>query len=45
MSCGRPRTLIQGYLSLLEDDELASEQRRQACALMREVRRDEPAYR
>jgi len=31
-----PLTLIQGYLSLLEDDELASEQRRQACALMRE---------
>jgi len=31
-----PLTLIQGYVSLLEDDELASEQRRDACALMRE---------
>ncbi len=31
-----PLTLIQGYVSLLEDDELASEQRRDACALMTE---------
>ena len=31
-----PLTLIQGYVSLLADDELASEQRRDACALMRE---------
>jgi signal transduction histidine kinase len=31
-----PLTPIQGYVSLLEDDELMSEQRRDACALMRE---------
>ena len=31
-----PLTLIQGYLSLLQDDDLATEQRRAACALMRE---------
>lgn len=31
-----PLTLIPGYVSLLEDDELASQQRRDACALMRE---------
>jgi signal transduction histidine kinase len=31
-----PLTLIQGYVSLLEDDELASEKRREACALVRE---------
>jgi signal transduction histidine kinase len=31
-----PLTLIQGYLSLLEDDDLAPEQRRAACALLRE---------
>jgi signal transduction histidine kinase len=31
-----PLTLIQGYLSLFQDDDLASEQRRAACALMRE---------
>src|SRR2546428_11641664 len=31
-----PLTLIQGYVSLLADDELATEQRRPACALMRE---------
>ena len=31
-----PLTLIQGYISLLEDEQLASEKRRAACALMRE---------
>jgi len=31
-----PLTLIQGYVSLLEDDELASDQRREACAFVRE---------
>jgi signal transduction histidine kinase len=31
-----PLTLIQGYISLLEDDQLASEKRRDACALVRE---------
>ena len=31
-----PLTLIQGYLSLLQDDDLASKHRRAACALMLE---------
>jgi signal transduction histidine kinase len=31
-----PLTLIQGYVSLLEDNELAAEQRREACELVRE---------
>ena len=31
-----PLTLIQGYASLLEDDELASDKRRDACTLLRE---------
>ena len=29
-----PLTLIQGYLSLLADDDLGAEERRSACALM-----------
>jgi len=31
-----PLTLIQGYISLLEDEQLASAKRREACALVRE---------
>lgn len=31
-----PLTLIQGYLSLIQDDDLAAEQRRAACALMQQ---------
>jgi len=31
-----PLTLIQGYASLLGDDELASQKRREACTLVRE---------
>jgi signal transduction histidine kinase len=32
-----PLTLIQGYLSLLADDDLGAEERRSACALMRKT--------
>ncbi len=31
-----PLTVIQGYASLLEDDELASDNRRDACMLLRQ---------